>query len=349
MANRPPILSANKYRDASFMFKVFSETRVESLTTKSGEAFRVAVQKKYAPLYREAGQIPSPVKRRRALRKLDTRMSTDIKSFYQDFKRVTLNPLAEAQTRLSRIKYQFLQGVSLRKKRAPLGEVKKTADTETLQLRKTTKVVDKRHRGPRDHVVSKLAAGMRREANKMARGVIDQSTFENRTRGWFDTVARTEAQGTISRADKEAISEVFDKYIYVAILDVATTEICSTLDGQIFDATKGDSTKPPQHFNCRSEIQPVPEDPKKAAELREATKTKFNTWLKKQSESVQNSIIPKSQLKAWKAGRYQPKPQFKLPQTFLVDKNSGLPIVDVKANRDQIARIVSEVDITYRP
>lgn len=345
----PPVLSIAKYNDAKFMFKVFTDTRVERLTAQSGEAFRSRITRHFAPLYQEIAEIKSS-RQRNALRKqLDQRMTKAITKFYGDFKRVTLDPLSDAQTRLSRIKYQFLQDRTLRKKRASLGEVKKQGDTEVLQLRKNIKEIDKRHRGPRGHVTEKLAAGMRREMGKLSSGRIGRQQLERITNGWFDTVARTEAQGAISNADKEAIAEVFDEYLYVAILDENTTDICNDLDGKTFDATKGDSVKPPQHFNCRSEIQPVPEDPKRAAELREATKTKFNTWLKRQSESVQNSIIPKTQMKAWKAGRYQPKPQFKVSEKFLVDKNSGLPIVERKENRDQIARLVKEVDVTYRP
>ena len=47
----------------------------------------------------------------------------------------------------------------------------------------------------------------------------------------------------------------FKNYKYVAIMDDKTTEICSYLNGQVFEIDKG--PLPPQHYGCRSFVIPV--------------------------------------------------------------------------------------------
>lgn len=56
-----------------------------------------------------------------------------------------------------------------------------------------------------------------------------------------------------TQADIEA--DFVDSYQYVAVLDSRTTEICRSLDGQIF--RYGAGPLPPQHVNCRSTIVPI--------------------------------------------------------------------------------------------
>jgi SPP1 gp7 family putative phage head morphogenesis protein len=47
----------------------------------------------------------------------------------------------------------------------------------------------------------------------------------------------------------------FKNYKYVSIMDDKTTEICSYLNGQVFEIDKG--PLPPQHYGCRSFVIPV--------------------------------------------------------------------------------------------
>jgi hypothetical protein len=48
-----------------------------------------------------------------------------------------------------------------------------------------------------------------------------------------------------------------ERYRYVAVMDERTTDICRGLNGQIFDFADPTAPRPPQHWNCRSHIEPV--------------------------------------------------------------------------------------------
>jgi SPP1 gp7 family putative phage head morphogenesis protein len=51
--------------------------------------------------------------------------------------------------------------------------------------------------------------------------------------------------------------DVFDKMVFVAVLDSRTTPICRSLDGKVFDKTKSRGYKPPLHVGCRSQLIPL--------------------------------------------------------------------------------------------
>lgn len=73
----------------------------------------------------------------------------------------------------------------------------------------------------------------------------------------LDRFARTKHTEVMNNARVDFFNEsgVVVAYQYSAILDDATSEICSSLDGKIFE--KGNEPIPPLHFNCRSTLVPI--------------------------------------------------------------------------------------------
>ncbi len=110
-------------------------------------------------------------------------------------------------------------------------------------------------------IVSQIKIGLTQGENaiKVATRVVGRSVNRGRdgtlekTRRQTSGVTRT-AVVAISNASRLvynlANKDIFVRELYVATLDSRTTEICSSLDGQIFDIGVG--PKPPIHFNCRS-------------------------------------------------------------------------------------------------
>lgn len=87
---------------------------------------------------------------------------------------------------------------------------------------------------------------------------------EDFTEKWAKTVARTKTTEIYNQARKTywdtdpLASQIIEAYQFSAIMDDRTSEVCSKLDGKIFE--KGDYTSvitPPLHFNCRSVLVPI--------------------------------------------------------------------------------------------
>lgn len=81
---------------------------------------------------------------------------------------------------------------------------------------------------------------------------------------WLKTVIRTKTTEVYNAARKtyyetdEIASQIVEAYEFSAIMDDRTSDVCSELDGKIFE--KGDFVDritPPLHFNCRSLLVPV--------------------------------------------------------------------------------------------
>lgn len=73
----------------------------------------------------------------------------------------------------------------------------------------------------------------------------------------IERFARTKATEVFNRGRMEYFEStgVVAAYQYSAIIDDVTSEICSELNGKIFE--KGDEPVPPLHFNCRSVLIPI--------------------------------------------------------------------------------------------
>ena len=124
------------------------------------------------------------------------------------------------------------------------------------------------------------------------------------TRRNASTVVRTSVQHVASAARQEvweANKEVIDKYEFLATLDSKTSNICRTLDGQVFDFGKGPI--PPLHPNCRSTTLPVLNSKyeflskgrtRSAEDGPTSAKTTYYDWLKRQNKSVQVQVLGKT-------------------------------------------------------
>jgi hypothetical protein len=87
--------------------------------------------------------------------------------------------------------------------------------------------------------------------------------------------------------------QIYDREIYVAILDHRTSIQCSALAGTIWPV--GEGPHPPIHPNCRSERYPVlkGEDP---------VAPTFDEWFPRQSRETKLDILGPSRLKLWQQG-----------------------------------------------
>lgn len=102
----------------------------------------------------------------------------------------------------------------------------------------------------------------------------------------------------------------YTHYFYMATLDSRTTVICGSLDGRRFEVGKG--PEPPLHFNCRSTMIPASPGQKEAlprgrrayrdedGRTRLTSNQSYGTWLKAQSNSVQNSALGASRARLFR-------------------------------------------------
>jgi SPP1 gp7 family putative phage head morphogenesis protein len=87
---------------------------------------------------------------------------------------------------------------------------------------------------------------------------------EQETEKWLATVIRTKTTEMFNRARKSywdndpMAKQIVEAYQFSAVMDDRTSEVCSYLDGKVFE--KGDfvdRATPPLHFNCRSVLVPI--------------------------------------------------------------------------------------------
>lgn len=124
-------------------------------------------------------------------------------------------------------------------------------------------------------------------------------------------VTRTAVNHIVTNARQQVMNKNADLvkgWQYVATLDGRTTDICMSLDGQVF-ATREEGPTPPQHINCRSTITPVVKSWKelgfKAKEVPPAKRAAmsgrpakagdtYQTWLKRQGARFQDDVLGKT-------------------------------------------------------
>lgn len=94
------------------------------------------------------------------------------------------------------------------------------------------------------------------ESIAQIRGRVRQAV--NLTNNRYNSFIRTSIQAAANTADQltfEKNSKLIKKIQYVAILDSRTTDICKSLNRQVFNINEG--PRPPQHWNCRSFTIPI--------------------------------------------------------------------------------------------
>ena len=123
-----------------------------------------------------------------------------------------------------------------------------------------------------------------------------------------EAVTRTAVNHIVTNARQSVFqrnADVVKGWQYVATLDGRTTDICMSLDGQVY-ATREEGPTPPQHINCRSSITPILKSWKelgfKQKELPAVKRAAmdgrpakagdtYQSWLKRQGAQFQNDVL----------------------------------------------------------
>jgi SPP1 gp7 family putative phage head morphogenesis protein len=102
--------------------------------------------------------------------------------------------------------------------------------------------------------------------------------IKNQGRAVIDTVVQFVASGVAAAV----ASAFFLRYAWNSVLDSATTDICRSRDGKIYEFATG--PRPPAHMRCRSHITPL--TPTGAA----YAAASLGSWLAQQPEPVQKDF-----------------------------------------------------------
>lgn len=127
-----------------------------------------------------------------------------------------------------------------------------------------------------------------------------------------ETITRTAVQHVASTARGTtwaANADIVEKYRVIATLDDRTSQICRSLDQQVFEVGKG--PMPPYHPNCRSTTVPVLAKEfdfldegatRSSMEGYVDADTTYYDWLKKQPASFQDSVLGPTRGKLFREG-----------------------------------------------
>jgi len=141
------------------------------------------------------------------------------------------------------------------------------------------------------------------------------------------SVVRTSITHVSARAREESFaanSDIIKGYQYVATLDARTTDICASIDGQVFPVGQG--PRPPLHINCRSTVIPIMKSWKEMGlpfkDMTDTTRASMNgqvparlfypEWLRGQSVAIQNEALGVGRAKLFRQG--MPISRFVTPQ-----------------------------------
>ncbi len=130
-------------------------------------------------------------------------------------------------------------------------------------------------------------------------------------------LVRTSVNEVASRAQYEtyaANDDVTDKYEWVSTFDGRTSDICISLDGQVWEYDDPSRRIPPAHFNCRSAIAPIidweglgltppPEGMRAAKGGPVPAGNRYSDWLGDQSVTEQNKILGEGRARLWRDGK----------------------------------------------
>lgn len=91
-----------------------------------------------------------------------------------------------------------------------------------------------------------------------------RDTLGEATEAWIAAVVRTKTTEVYNNARRsywendELASQIVEAYQFSAIMDNRTSDVCSELDGKVFERGDDiDRVVPPLHFNCRSLLIPI--------------------------------------------------------------------------------------------
>ena len=132
------------------------------------------------------------------------------------------------------------------------------------------------------------------------------------TRRNAESMVRTSTQHVASAAQHQVWTdnrEVVKAYKFVATLDKKTSDICRSLDGQIFKFGQGPI--PPVHIRCRSRTSPILSDKyswlskgrtRSAVGGPVSSQTSYYDWLKRQDSGTVNDVLGRDRAKLFLDG-----------------------------------------------
>lgn len=148
-----------------------------------------------------------------------------------------------------------------KKLKSPDKRTLNTPDDKGLLGVKDNKVVKKGSFDYREQSV-KFKRSVRKTLRQASKKAIQQDSKAPLNAARRKVKQQTEAftRTTTKALESEAKQKLFevngiDKYMWQAVLDSRTSDICRTLNGNTY--TTGDGPLPPAHFNCRSSITPL--------------------------------------------------------------------------------------------
>lgn len=124
-------------------------------------------------------------------------------------------------------------------------------------------------------------------------------------------VVSTGIQQVSETVQSAVASSLYDKYLWVSVIDNRTTPICQSRNMQVY--RYGEGPLPPAHINCRSNTVPLGDG--------EPPSDSWHSFMKKQPDAVQNDILGTSKAEALRNGEIMQKdmPRFDGAQPLSVD------------------------------
>lgn len=129
------------------------------------------------------------------------------------------------------------------------------------------------------------------------------------TRTTMTAVYNDAALRTYEEAGRDAIS---DSYVFTAVRDSRTTEICIAHDGKVYRYDDPKRAVPPLHIRCRSTCVPVIADevyraagrePPPVAKAGRQAFQSYASWYSKQPKSMQDAILGRTRAQWFRDGK----------------------------------------------
>lgn len=150
---------------------------------------------------------------------------------------------------------------------------------------------------PTAEISRRILAPARQEGAVLSRRAKREASIISRT-----TV--NAVQNDAARASNESLPRsVSDSYEYMAVMDSRVSDICSELNGRVYEYDDPKAIYPPQHPNCRSTTRPLIKgiDQTITDQRGPITMRGFDSWLKDQTVTDQNDLLG-SRADAWRSG-----------------------------------------------
>jgi SPP1 gp7 family putative phage head morphogenesis protein len=131
----------------------------------------------------------------------------------------------------------------------------------------------------------------------------------------FAAVSATSMQHIAAMVSENIAAGLHGKYVWVSVIDSATTDICRSRNQRVYEYGKG--PLPPAHINCRSNIVPYVAGAD--------TKETFYSFIKRQSAKFQNLALGKRSADMLRSGKLTSKDVIKLsdPNPISIDEFSN--------------------------